>query len=136
MPTVVPLGNIPLMSQIKIHQSLRELRQRERLTQEKMAARHQVNLSTWKQWETGGSKPPPEKVLELAEHYGLSLDQIYRADFSEPEKSQPAAHDGTPLELTAEEAGVVVQFRDLHPEWKEEVKRTLQAGWLASRIGK
>lgn len=68
------------MDSIKIGKYLAELRKFYRLTQDDLAQRLLVTRQAVSKWETGISLPDVEFLIKLSELYGISINDILRAD--------------------------------------------------------
>jgi DNA-binding XRE family transcriptional regulator len=64
------------MTQNKIRYSLKELRARKNITQKEMAKVLDVSTQTYNAWENDLSNVKISKVYEIAEHFGLTIDDI------------------------------------------------------------
>ncbi len=68
------------MKQMSIGERLRERRNALKLTQEEVSERLGVTRQTMSNWENGRSFPDIERVVQLSEIYGLSLDVLLKGD--------------------------------------------------------
>jgi DNA-binding XRE family transcriptional regulator len=64
------------MTQNKIRYSLKELRARKNITQKEMAKVLDVSTQTYNAWENDLSNVKISKVYEIAEYFGLTIDDI------------------------------------------------------------
>ncbi len=55
---------------------LKELRKLENITQEEFAKKININLSTYKQYETNRTEPDIETLKKIADYYDISLDNL------------------------------------------------------------
>lgn len=55
---------------------LKELRQKNELTQDKLSQELDINLRTIQRWENGESQIKPEKAQQLAEYFGVSVGYL------------------------------------------------------------
>lgn len=62
---------------------IRELRQKKHLSQEELARLLGVDRSAVAKWETATNLPRAEKLLQMAEIFGCSVDKILNRDSSE-----------------------------------------------------
>ena len=62
---------------------IRELRQKKELSQEELARLLGVDRSAVAKWETGSNLPRAEKLLQMADIFGCSLDKILDRDYFE-----------------------------------------------------
>jgi transcriptional regulator with XRE-family HTH domain len=73
-----------------LKEKLKELRIKNKLTQEQLAAVLKVDRSTIAKWETGEAMPRAAKLPELAKAFKCSIDEI----FEEDEKNKKAMSGG------------------------------------------
>lgn len=59
---------------------LKELRLLRNLTQDELAKSLKIRRSTVAMWESGKSMPRSDKLQQLAEILGCSIDDLYRKD--------------------------------------------------------
>ena len=87
------------MNAENIGRYLAELRKFYKITQDELAGRLGVSRQAISKWETGTTIPDIELLLTLSEIYGISINDILRADLSKikfrkeivfPEKDKPA----------------------------------------------
>lgn len=55
---------------------IKELRQKNELTQDKLSQELDINLRTIQRWENGESQIKPEKAQQLAEYFGVSVGYL------------------------------------------------------------
>ncbi|MBE6972335.1 MAG: helix-turn-helix domain-containing protein [Ruminococcaceae bacterium] len=66
-----------------------ELRTAQNLSQGDLAERLEVSRQSVSKWETGQSVPDLDKIIKLADLFGISVDQLVRED-AQPQPEQPA----------------------------------------------
>ena len=67
----------------------RELRKKSGLSQEELAEKLNVSRQAVSKWETGAAVPTADKLAEIADFFGVTLDMLMRGDNSEiPQKQQ------------------------------------------------
>lgn len=67
-----------------------QLRTAQNLSQGDLAERLEVSRQSVSKWETGQSVPDLDKIIKLADLFGVSVDQLVREEArSEPERPQP-----------------------------------------------
>ncbi|MBQ8556146.1 MAG: NAD(P)H-dependent glycerol-3-phosphate dehydrogenase [Clostridia bacterium] len=71
-----------MMDQQAIGRFLAEMRRAYRITQDELATRLAVSRQAVSKWETGTSVPDIEQLLKLSELYGVTVNDILRADMS------------------------------------------------------
>ena len=76
-------------------------------------------------WETKGIVPELETLLKLAEYFGVSVD--YLNGTSELKEQALKTLDTQTLTLTAEEVGIILNYRNLDNEGRIMVKSTIIA---------
>lgn len=73
-----------------LSEKIRELRRKEGLSQEELAERVDVSRQAVSKWELGSAVPTADKLVELADFFGVSLDWLMRGeDFSQNIGSKP-----------------------------------------------
>lgn len=77
------------------------------------------NLSKWKK----GKVPKSDTIHALAEYFGVSSDYLLGID--DVKEKATAALDRQTLTLTAEEVGIILDYRNLDNEGKIMVKSTI-----------
>ena len=70
------------MNSVTIGKYLSELRKYYKVTQDELAARLGVTRQAVSKWETGVTLPDIELLLKLSELYGISINDILKADIS------------------------------------------------------
>ena len=78
---------------------LRELRKEKGLTQEELAEQLNVSNKTLSRWETGKRTPDLESLLQLADHFSVSVQELIEGKRAE-----------TPPELTRETLQTIAQY--------------------------
>lgn len=61
-----------------LSEKIRELRRKEGLSQEELAERVDVSRQAVSKWELGSAVPTADKLVELADVFGVSLDYLMR----------------------------------------------------------
>lgn len=61
----------------------RELRKKSGLSQEELAEKLNVSRQAVSKWETGAAVPTADKLAEIADFFGVTLDMLMRGDNSE-----------------------------------------------------
>lgn len=74
-------------------------------------------------WETKGIVPELETLLKLAEYFGVSVD--YLNGTSELKEQALKTLDTQTLTLTAEEVGIILNYRNLDNKGKIMVQSTI-----------
>ena len=72
-----------------LSEKIRELRKRSGLSQEELAERIDVSRQAVSKWELGSATPTADKLVELADLFGVSLDHLMR-DIPEDAPTQKA----------------------------------------------
>lgn len=70
---------------------IRELRRRSGLSQEELAERIDVSRQAVSKWELGAAVPTADKLVELADFFGVSLDYLMREGEALPQAETPTA---------------------------------------------
>ena len=92
-----------------------EQRKKNGWSQEELAAQLGVSRQAVSKWESAGSIPDLQKVIQLASLFGVSIDYLLKED-AVPEESTPAVYQETesiaPLRrVSMEEANEFLEFR-------------------------
>lgn len=96
--------------------NLRYLRKERGMSQDELADRlGYKSFTTIQKWESGVSEPSVSTLKVIANIFGVSMDQMINQNLSAP-SSSPA----DPLQLTEQEAHLVVSFRCLNEEGREK----------------
>ena len=66
--------------QLDLGKRIRELRQRNRITQETLAEALGVTSQAVSRWEASGSYPDMENVPAIANYFGVSIDDLFGYD--------------------------------------------------------
>ena len=62
---------------------LMELRKSKHLSQEEVAEKINVSRQTISKWETNQSTPDFDKIIPICELYGITTDELLKAELSE-----------------------------------------------------
>lgn len=81
------------MNQKKIGAFLRELRMEKKLTQEQLAEQLNVSGRTVSRWETGNNMPDISILVEIAEFYGVGIQEIINAERESEKKVKEELRD-------------------------------------------
>ena len=73
---------VKAVNSVTIGKYLSELRKYYKVTQDELAARLGVTRQAISKWETGVTLPDIELLLKLSELYGISINDILKADLS------------------------------------------------------
>lgn len=68
------------MDQEKIGKFLKELRNQKKITQEQLAEQFNVSRRTVSRWETGSNMPDISVLIDLAEYYEVSIQEIINGE--------------------------------------------------------
>lgn len=83
---------------MSLPQKLLEYRRAEKLSQEDLAAQLGVSRQSVSKWEQGLSFPETEKLIELSNRMGISIDCLLKGGTEEPELNPPAEEPEQPPE--------------------------------------
>ena len=86
---------------------------RGRMTQDEMAKCLSTPKSTYIKWEHGSVFPPPEKLCEIADIYGITVDYLYGREARRIESHE----DG----ITKDEQRLLTGYRALGQEQKSAI---------------
>lgn len=93
---------------------LRNLREKRGLSQAEVAEYLGIQTGTYSTYETGSRNIGSDKVVKLADFYGVTTDYIYEVE--KPEKT----------ELTQQEHTIIKKYRSLDPYSKKAVDSLLE----------
>ena len=85
---------------------LKSLRKIENITQEELAKKIKINLSTYKQYETNRTEPDIETLKKIADYFDISLDFLC---------DRPRPYD-LPSIITHEQKVIIYKIIDLNKE--------------------
>lgn len=91
-----------------ISDELKRLRKQRHLTQQQLAEALNVSQSTIASWENGTRRPDINLLPLIADFYGVSINDIFQADFPIDEQQAPINDD--------QERILVQGFHTLSPE--------------------
>ncbi len=90
---------------------LKELREHRKLTQADVAKALGIDRTTYGKYETGDSSPHYEKLIQLADFFGVSVDYLIgKTDIPTPIETIAAHHEGE--EWTEEELEEIEAFKE------------------------
>lgn len=69
---------------------IRELRRKTGLSQEELAERLDVSRQAVSKWELGSAVPTADKLVDIADFFGVSLDFLMRESTEQPPSQPPA----------------------------------------------
>ena len=99
---------------MKIAEEICRLRSAAGMSQEELAAKLEVSRQSVSKWETGASVPDVEKLIKLAQLFGVTLDELVTGVRPEPVEAgnalTPAKFLGVALEILAVLCVVVTIF--------------------------
>lgn len=76
-------GRMEDKGSMSLGQNLQFLRKRDNLTQEGLAEHMQVSRQTISKWESDASYPEMDKLLQLCDMFGCSMDELLRGDLEQ-----------------------------------------------------
>lgn len=74
-------------------ENLRTLREKRGMTQEQLAERMEVSRQTVSKWESGGSFPEMEKMMQLAELFSCTLDGLLKGELKKADENGAALYE-------------------------------------------
>lgn len=92
---------------MKIAEEICRLRSAAGMSQEELAARLEVSRQSVSKWETGASIPDVEKLIKMAELFGVTLDELVTGKRPEPVEMKPMMTPGKILALALEIVAVL-----------------------------
>lgn len=111
------------MISIQLGQRLRELREFHHYTQEYVSSRLNIERPSYSNYECGKRTPPLELLIQLADFYQISIDDL----LCNPDFSPCAVTDEIlPASITKEEKVILRSYRHLSDADKQELLHFLQ----------
>lgn len=111
------------MISIQLGQRLRELREFHHYTQEYVSSRLNIERPSYSNYECGKRTPPLELLIQLADFYQISIDDL----LCNPDFSPCAVSDEIlPASITKEEKVILRSYRQLSDADKQELLHFLQ----------
>lgn len=74
-------------------ENLQYLRKKQNLTQEQFAEQMEVSRQAVSKWESGQSYPEMEKLLQICEQFGCSMDSLVKGDVTEEAKEDSTGYN-------------------------------------------
>lgn len=74
-------------------ENLQYLRKKQNLTQEQFAEQMEVSRQAVSKWESGQSYPEMEKLLQICEQFGCSMDSLIKGDVTEAAKEDSTGYN-------------------------------------------
>ncbi len=78
---------------MNLAENLKALREKSGMTQEQLAERMEVSRQTVSKWESGVSFPEMEKMIQLAELFGCSMDALLKGSIQYTNQDEAKAYD-------------------------------------------
>lgn len=91
---------------MNISANLQYLRKRDRITQEELADKLGVSRQSVSKWETGEAYPETDKLINICELFGVSLDKLVREKIADGPPEPSPAPDAPEAEKASEVAPV------------------------------
>lgn len=76
-----------------LSEKIRDLRKKSGLSQEELAEKLDVSRQAVSKWELGAAVPTADKLLELSDFFGVSLDYLMRFDSDNSENPENPVSD-------------------------------------------
>ena len=92
---------------MKIAEEICRLRSAAGMSQEELAAKLEVSRQSVSKWETGASIPDVEKLIKMAELFGVTLDELVTGRRPEPVEVPSMMTPGKILALALEIVAVL-----------------------------
>ena len=80
-------------SRMNFAENLRTLREKHGITQEQLAERMEVSRQTVSKWESGGSFPEMEKMMQLADLFSCTLDALLKGDLKKADSNEAGLYE-------------------------------------------
>ena len=74
------------MNQEKFGKFIKELRQKNNLTQKEFADKYHVTYQAVSKWENGKNMPDSALIKQISEDFNVSLEELYNGEFKNKEK--------------------------------------------------
>ena len=74
-------------------ENLRALREKNNMTQEQLAERMEVSRQTVSKWESGASMPEMEKLVQLTEMFGCTMDGLLKGNMHLENQKESELYD-------------------------------------------
>lgn len=74
-------------------ENLRSLREKNNMTQEQLAERMEVSRQTVSKWESGASMPEMEKLVQLTEMFGCTMDGLLKGNMHLENQKESELYD-------------------------------------------
>lgn len=110
-----------------LSKKIRDLRRKSGLSQEELAEKLDVSRQAVSKWETGAAVPNPEKLVELSDCFGVTLDFLMRENADEC-ISESGASDNS------ENAGDIPNKRERFSSKKRKAVGAFLLGAAASAV--
>ena len=116
--------------QLELGNNIRQLRRRDKRTQEALAEALGVTAQAVSRWESGGSCPDMNLIPSIANYFGVSIDELFGYTNQREQKIDELAEEKAPCDgETARQA-----YRTMAEDWPwwtvpevEQVKDEIQA---------
>ncbi|MDY3917468.1 MAG: helix-turn-helix transcriptional regulator [Candidatus Limivivens sp.] len=105
------------MAALTLAQHLKELREFNRYTQDYVSSQLNIERPTYSNYEVGKRTPPLELVVDIADFYGISLDDLVRG--TDLNLSAAAAEKLSPS-MSMDEVQLLSLYRSLPDNAKKE----------------
>ena len=110
------------LSNKTLGQKLKELRENYDLSQQQVAAALNIDRSTYGYYELDKTRPSLETLVKLSHIFSVPVDQLLPSEIGETATLRDLAQPSTMVRsLSKEERGLLVMFRSLTKEQKQEV---------------
>lgn len=83
--------------------AMKDARNRAKLTQAQASEASGIPLGTLRRWEQGVNEPPIEAIVQLADLYGVSTDELLGSGYADAGREQ--------VTLTADERELLAYYR-------------------------
>lgn len=102
---------------------IKELRNKERLTQRQFAEKYDADNSTVSRWESGKAKPDPSTMKKIASDFGVSLDWLMGEEIN----NDPKKLDLKEIKKAIQEKELVFGERELPQKQQDAIRAILLA---------
>lgn len=127
------------MAEMKLGENIRSLRKEKGIGQDVLASQLGVTVQAVSKWETGGSMPDITLLPQIAQYFGVTMEELfYGKEVSEEDAADEAAVTEQPMEVTEPELVIIPAITedfsdesaaqqtsetDTPPQWEQALPR-------------
>ncbi len=80
------------MDQERIGKFIKELREKNNLTQKQLATKYHVTYQAVSKWENGKNMPDTALLKQMSEDFNISLEEILNGEYKQPTNHKAKKH--------------------------------------------